>query len=500
MSHAAGNLARRRTGRQASCSIRRTFAKLLSASALTGGFSAVSSSRVKAQSAPAATPVARGTYLIKNGAVITVDPAQGVLPRADVLVRAGSIEAIGSDLAAAGAETIDATDMIVMPGFVDTHYHMWSALGRNFIGDGGFGYFPAKNATSTLYQPDDFYNSVMLGLAELANAGITTVHNWSHNTRTPAHADAELRAHRESMLRARYAYGHIDRMPRNQVLDFTDIDRVRREYFAGGSAFEGLVTFGVNLRGLSQSDEAAYHADMKASLERGLPVADSRQPGASQRRRRGGLRAARLARPQSAHLPLHSGPRHRCRDHGTDEDAAELCDAFGVSLRCGWRCARRSPTHAQGWRPDLAVLRRHLDRAAQHVRDDAVHLEHGNPLAGHPVGGPVPGGIPRGHRNGDHQRCEGAGSRRRHRLAHRWQTRRHHLIRANDINVAPMANIETTVVQSATPANVDTVLVDGRIVKRQGKLVAYDVEKIVREAKASSLRIRTAAGGVLTPR
>ena len=54
------------------------------------------------------------------------------------------------------------------------------------------------------------------------------------------------------------------------------------------------------------------------------------------------------------------------------------------------------------------------------------------------------------------------------------------LIRTNDINVAPMANIETTVVQSATPANVDTVLADGRIVKRHGKLVAYDVEKVVR--------------------
>src|SRR5262245_16379785 len=223
---------------------RRTFAKLFSASALTGSFSAVSSSRVKAQSAPAATPVARGTYLIKNGAVITVDPAQGVLPRADVLVRAGSIEAIGSDLAAAGAETIDATDMIVMPGFVDTHYHMWRALGRNFIGDGGFGYFPAKNATSTLYQPDDFYNSVILGLVELANAGITTVHNWSHNTRSPAHADAELRAHRESLLRARYSYGHIDLMPRDRPVDFTDLDRVKREHFASGTAFDGLVHLG----------------------------------------------------------------------------------------------------------------------------------------------------------------------------------------------------------------------------------------------------------------
>jgi 5-methylthioadenosine/S-adenosylhomocysteine deaminase len=73
------------------------------------------------------------------------------------------------------------------------------------------------------------------------------------------------------------------------------------------------------------------------------------------------------------------------------------------------------------------------------------------------------------------------------------------LIRANDINIAPLANIETTVVQSATPANVDTVLVDGRIVKRHGKLTAYDVEKVVRDAKTSSLRIRTAAGGLLTP-
>ena len=73
------------------------------------------------------------------------------------------------------------------------------------------------------------------------------------------------------------------------------------------------------------------------------------------------------------------------------------------------------------------------------------------------------------------------------------------LIRTNDINVAPLANIETTVVQSATPANVDTVLVDGRIVKRESKLVAYDVDKIVRDAKASSLRIRTAAGDVLAP-
>ena len=208
-----------------------------------------------------------------------------MLPRADVHVRNGRIEAIGPDLAAAGAETIDATDMIVMPGFVDTHYHMWSALGRNFVGD-GFGYFPAKNATSKLFTAEDFHASVLLGLVELANAGITTVHNWSHNTRTPAHADAELRAHRESMLRARYAYGHVDQMPRNEPISFADVDRVKREYFASGTAFEGLVHLGLNLRG-AVAERCADLPD-RHGRRAGAQAADcvARQPSAARNRGR----------------------------------------------------------------------------------------------------------------------------------------------------------------------------------------------------------------------
>ena len=229
-----------------------------------------------------------------------------MLPRADVHVRDGRIEAVGPDLTAAGAEVIDATDMIVMPGFIDTHYHMWSALGRNFVGD-GFGYFPAKNATSKLFTPEDFYASVMLGLVELANAGITTVHNWSHNTRTPAHADAELRAHRESMLRARYAYGHVDQMPRNEPVSFADVDRVKREYFR--------LRHGVRRAGASRPEPARPVAERRPDLpdrhdrRPGTQAADRAacEPGAAALRRRRGFRKARLARPQSAALPF----RHR---------------------------------------------------------------------------------------------------------------------------------------------------------------------------------------------
>jgi 5-methylthioadenosine/S-adenosylhomocysteine deaminase len=421
-----------------------------------------------------------------------------VLPQADVHVRDGRIEAIGPDLQVAGAEIIDATDMIVMPGFVDTHHHMWSALGRNFVRD-GLGYFQAKAATSNLYQADDFYNSVMLGLVEMANAGITTVHNWSHNTRTPAHADAELRAHRESMLRARYAYGHIDAMPRNQLLDYTDIDRVQREYFASGAAFDGLVTFGVNLRGLTQSDEPVYLEDMRQALSRGLKVAIHAGQAPPNRviaedyEKRGWLGpnllichylpasdadAAAMARTRtplsfSTHSEFRLGvagdPRAallRMRRHGVlvslSFDATSIAPLnMFENMRLLWNMAipwRGTPTEK-----DPPVGFREVIEMATLNGARALGL------------GDVTGSLTAGKRADII------------------------LIRGNDINVAPVADIETTVVQSSTPANVDTVLVDGRIVKRGGKLIAYDVEKIVRQAKASALRIHTAAGERLTP-
>ena len=70
---------------------RRAFAKLSSAVALgaCGSIATGAMTRAAAQSAP----VSRGSYLIKNGSVITVDPVLGTLPRADVLVRDGRIEA-----------------------------------------------------------------------------------------------------------------------------------------------------------------------------------------------------------------------------------------------------------------------------------------------------------------------------------------------------------------------------------------------------------------------
>jgi 5-methylthioadenosine/S-adenosylhomocysteine deaminase len=73
------------------------------------------------------------------------------------------------------------------------------------------------------------------------------------------------------------------------------------------------------------------------------------------------------------------------------------------------------------------------------------------------------------------------------------------LIDASDLNVAPAVDLESTVVRSATPANVDTVMIDGRILKRHRELVAFDVGRVVREAEESSHRVRARAGGRLAP-
>ncbi|HJR92896.1 MAG TPA: amidohydrolase family protein, partial [Acidimicrobiia bacterium] len=157
----------------------------------------------------------RGDYLIDGGVIVSVDPDIGILDRGQIRVRDGEILEVGTDLVADGAERIDASGMLIMPGLIESHFHMWSSLGRNFISE-GYEYFPAKWATSAHYEPEDFYRSVLLGSVEALNAGITTIHNWSHNTRTPAHADAELRAHQEAMVRTRYSYGHRDMLPEDE--------------------------------------------------------------------------------------------------------------------------------------------------------------------------------------------------------------------------------------------------------------------------------------------
>lgn len=73
------------------------------------------------------------------------------------------------------------------------------------------------------------------------------------------------------------------------------------------------------------------------------------------------------------------------------------------------------------------------------------------------------------------------------------------LVRATDLNMAPLGEVRTALVRSATPANVDNVIVDGRFLKRGGRLLDIDVAQVVPEANESLAAIRRRAGGAWTP-
>src|SRR5262245_35682370 len=152
---------------------------------------------------------ARGELLIRGATVLTMDPAVPDLVAGDVHVRDGAIVAVAAKVDAPAAQVIDGAGMIAIPGFIDTHFHLWNALFRVFIRADvpAQGYFPVTARLGPLMAPQDSYRSVRLGAAEALAAGVTTVHNWAHNTRSPEHAEAELTAMREMGIRGRFAYG-----------------------------------------------------------------------------------------------------------------------------------------------------------------------------------------------------------------------------------------------------------------------------------------------------
>jgi cytosine/adenosine deaminase-related metal-dependent hydrolase len=153
--------------------------------------------------------------LIRGGLVLSLDPEVerrlAGLDRCDVLIDGSRIVAVGPDLDA-DADVIDATGMIVMPGFVDSHRHIWEGVLRNIGTDvpleGRASYIShVLHKLAPAFRPEDAYVGDLVSALGALDAGVTTLLDWSHIQGSPEHTDAVVQALRDSGLRAVFAYG-----------------------------------------------------------------------------------------------------------------------------------------------------------------------------------------------------------------------------------------------------------------------------------------------------
>lgn len=220
--------------------------------------------------------------LIKNAIVLSQDDSIGEIPRADVLVEGDRIADVRPDITADGARVVDATGDIVMPGFVDTHRHTWETSIRTCAPDYTLGaYFGAiLDKFAPNYRPDDVYAGNLWGSLECINAGITTLVDWSHIMNTPDHADAAVKGLQDAGLRAVFAFG----FPNTSIqawwfgpdwagsverINGDEARRIRRQYLADD---QSLITMALATRGTNFCKEDVVRYEWELARELGINI------------------------------------------------------------------------------------------------------------------------------------------------------------------------------------------------------------------------------------
>jgi 5-methylthioadenosine/S-adenosylhomocysteine deaminase len=432
---------------------------------------------------------ARGEFMVRGAHVLSIDPKIGDLASGDVHVRDGAIVAVGAKLTAPGAEVIEGRGMICMPGFVETHWHHWTSLFRPIISndDANQGYFPVTSRLGPQMTADDTYNSVRLGIAEALSAGVTTTQNWAHNVRSPAHADAEIRAMRDLGIRGRFAYGTPQGAANDQPMDLADLARVKRELQG-----DSMLTLGISSRNVGDGSNPLRgnisvemaKKDWGGARELGLAITmHTSGPSPVKLLNDNGLLGPDL---QLVH-PLLTTAEERAmlKEKGTSYSSSPVGESqrpasagviqLGELLEAGVRVSL-SIDHTTNYNCDCFGCMRTAYSLHKHRIGNKIPLTSKRMVELATIDGARDLGM-----------ADRTGSLTPGKRADLI------LVRTTDINMMPAGDPYDALVSLAQPSNVDTVVVDGRILRRNGRYTALDHPQVVAGAVKSLAEIRARA-------
>ncbi|GII34258.1 amidohydrolase family protein [Planotetraspora mira] len=415
--------------------------------------------------------------LITGGTVVSMDAAVGDFDRGDVLIEDGVIVEVAERIDAPDAAMIGATDRIVLPGFVDTHRHTWQTAFRGIGADWTFAdYVVAVHGTlKPHYEPEDVYLGNMLGRLEALHSGVTTMLDWFHAAQSPEHADAALAGLRAVPGRSILCYGAGYRT--DDQID-AEVRRVRSDV-----PEDGLVTMALGLRGPGEATMNMVAADLKLAADLGLRTSVHVD----------GLTGGRPIAELREHGLLFDTTTFVHANGISDDELKMLADAGSsvsispdVELKMGFGWPMTGRMLAAGLRPTLSI-------------DDCPSVG-GDMFATMRTAYAVQRGLDGGLNSRDLLKFATVDGARACGLAARTGSLTPGkdadiiLLRADDPTVFPVTDPAGTVVAAGHPGLVDTVLVAGRVVKRDGRLVGVDLPALQSRLLESRNRIAAAAG------
>jgi cytosine/adenosine deaminase-related metal-dependent hydrolase len=417
--------------------------------------------------------------LIRNGCVIDTEPVPVVRRNTDVLIDGGRIVGVGTGLPADAADVIDATGRIVLPGFVDAHRHLWEAPLHGIATTVDLtGYMNLVNGElARRFRPVDVRIATLAGALECLDAGITTVQDYSHIQHSPEHTDAAITGLRESGIRAVFGYGApVFADPVSADRWATELRRVRDTHFADPD----LVTMALAAAGPAYGPLDAVMRDWRVADDLGLPLVLhigvgplTNEPIALLRQHnllRAGIlyvHGNSLADPELALIAESGGAMAIApaveAQMGHGAPVVNRLRAAGVVTGLGVDVVTSAAS-------DMFTLMRAALLSSQLSETTSAALTPADVLRMATLDGATAMGL------GDR-----VGSLRVGKQADLI------LLNTNGLNtLGGHRDPIGTVVVNAHPGNVDTVLVAGRIVKRDGRLARTDVDQITEDARRTA--------------